>query len=171
MIRRATPGDIPSLLDLLDQVNAVHAEARPDIFLRGVKYSEKELETMVADDENPIFVAVSEITPDMSQVHGYIFCQERVEEGDGAVTRDRKTFFIDDLCIDEAARGNGVGSALVDYVASYSRSHGFDNITLHVWHSNPGALAFYENLGMKPLVTTMELPLDEPNPVTLPDQA
>ena len=44
MIRKATLNDIPRILDLLSQVNDVHAEGRPDYFIKGKrKYDEEEL--------------------------------------------------------------------------------------------------------------------------------
>ena len=33
MIRKATHNDIPRILELLSQVNDVHAEGRPDFFI------------------------------------------------------------------------------------------------------------------------------------------
>ena len=35
MIRKATTNDIPRILELLSQVNDVHAEGRPDYFIKG----------------------------------------------------------------------------------------------------------------------------------------
>ena len=44
MIRKATTNDIPRILELLSQVNDVHAEGRPDYFIKGKrKYEENEL--------------------------------------------------------------------------------------------------------------------------------
>jgi hypothetical protein len=41
MIRKAKQNDIPRILDLLSQVNDVHAEGRPDFFIKGKrKYEE-----------------------------------------------------------------------------------------------------------------------------------
>ena len=43
-IRRATIADIPTLMDLLQQILYVHHVARPDLFQeKGVKYTEDEL--------------------------------------------------------------------------------------------------------------------------------
>ena len=56
-IRRATIADIPTLMDLLQQILYVHHVARPDLFQeKGVKYTEDELAALIADDNRPIFV-------------------------------------------------------------------------------------------------------------------
>ena len=70
---------------------------------------------------------------------------------------DIRTLYIDDICVDEASRGQGVGKALYDHVIGYARSHGFYNVTLNVWSCNPGALKFYEAMGLKPQKIGMEL--------------
>ena len=56
-IRIAQPKDIPALIGLLEQILSVHHQARPDIFKEsGEKYSEEELEQLMAQDQTPIFV-------------------------------------------------------------------------------------------------------------------
>ena len=71
MIRRAEKKDIDRLEELLRQVLELHAEIRPDIFLSGTtKYTAKELEEILADEEKPIFVA----TDEKDCVIGYAFC-------------------------------------------------------------------------------------------------
>ena len=67
-----------------------------------------------------------------------------------------KTLYIDDLCVDEATRGRGVGRSLFDHVLAYAREAGCHDVTLNVWELNPGARAFYERMGMRPLKTCME---------------
>jgi ribosomal protein S18 acetylase RimI-like enzyme len=69
---------------------------------------------------------------------------------------DRKTLYLDDLCVDESARGRHVGSILYNAVLEHARKLGCHNVTLHVWECNPSARKFYEAMGMKPMSTTME---------------
>ena len=45
---------------------------------------------------------------------------------------------------------------LYESAVSHARDLGCHNVTLNVWEMNPGARAFYESLGMKPLKTYME---------------
>ena len=89
-------------------------------------------------------------------VEGYAFCQI-TEARDDKLLMDIKTLYIDDICVDEKARGKHIGKALFDYVRDYAQSIGCNNITLNVWTGNEPATCFYKNMGMKVQKTTMEL--------------
>ena len=143
-IRQASVADIPRLIDLLQQVDMVHHRLRPDLFKPDTtKYSEQELETLLGDESKPIFVY------DAGDVLGYAFCQI-TEVKDDRLLQDRKTLYIDDLCVDEAARGKHIGKALFDFVCDYAKLIGCHAITLNVWEGNDSALRFYQNRGMHP---------------------
>ena len=75
--------------------------------------------------------------------------------GDSVLT-DIRTLSIDDICVDEQARGRHVGSTLYDAVIAYAREQGFYNVTLNVWTCNPGAMKFYEAMGVLPQKICME---------------
>ena len=151
MVRKVGKEDIGRIIDLLHQVNMVHHVLRPDLFKpHTTKYNEQELESMLNDDTKPIFVY------DNGGVLGYAFCQV-TEIKDHLLLEDIKTLYIDDICVDENARGKHVGKALYEYVQNYARSIGCNNITLNVWEGNDPALQFYRNMGMKVQKTTMEI--------------
>ena len=156
LIRRADTHDIPDILRLLQQVCNVHQAIRPDIFKRdGVKYTESDLIELLADESRPVWCAL-----DGERFLGYCFCQWQ-EYRDSSVSTDRKELYIDDLCVDEAARGRGVATALFRHVTAVAKSEGADFITLNVWQGNENALRFYEKMGMKPRKTTLDLPLED----------
>ena len=69
---------------------------------------------------------------------------------------DVKTLYIDDLCVDELARGQHIGKILYDYVIEFARKNGFYNVTLNVWADNKNALLFYEKLELKTQKICME---------------
>lgn len=150
-LRRACPKDIKRIIELLHQVNMVHHVIRPDLFKPyTTKYNEQELLAILDDDSKPIFVY------DDGEVRGYAFCQLS-EVKDNLLLQDNKTLYIDDICVDEQARGQHVGKALYEYVRNYAQSIGCHNITLNVWEGNDPALSFYKNMGMKVQKTTMEI--------------
>ena len=152
MIRKANVNDIPRILDLLHQVNMVHYEIRPDLFKPNTtKYNAQELQALLIDARTPIFVEGGE-----GSVTGYAFCQIK-EVKDDILLQDIKTLYIDDICVDEAARGRHVGKALFDYVHEYAVSIGCRNITLNVWEGNTPAYSFYKHMGMQVQKTTMEI--------------
>ena len=151
MIRRAEIKDIPRIDDLLYQVHRVHALIRPDIFKIGnKKYTDEELKVLIADDSKPIFVLDEDDT-----VKGYAFCAIQETPENNSVSY-RKTLYIDDLCVDECFRGQHVGSRLYKFVVEFAKSISCHSLTLNVWESNDAARAFYDNMGLKPLKTTME---------------
>ena len=151
MIRKAGNKDIQRIIELLHQVNMVHHVIRPDLFKpHTTKYNEQELEAMFKDDSKPVFVY------DDGDVLGYAFCQT-TEVKDNLLLEDNKTLYIDDICVDEKARGKHVGKALYEYVRDYAKSIGCHNITLNVWEGNNPAISFYKNMGMQVQKTTMEI--------------
>ena len=126
-IRRAENADIPGLHRLLLQVNKGHSDIRPDLFREGgIKYTDDELKEIIADDKKPIFVAESD-----GDVCGYAFCVHKQKQGSTSLT-DIKTLYIDDLCVDAAARGGHIGTRLYEYVIEYAKVCGCYNVTLNV---------------------------------------
>ena len=153
-IRLAERRDIPGMIELLKQVGAVHHDIRPDIFRIGcLKYDEAALEALLKDEARPIFVAV-----EGSFVVGYCFCVCKIFRNHETFA-DRSEFYIDDLCVDEGCRGQGIAKALYRYVTGYAKEHHFNAITLNVWCGNEGAQRFYEKMGMTPRNITMEMKL------------
>ena len=151
-IRRAEERDIPRLIDLLYQVHRVHAEGRPDIFRLGnKKYTVEELKALLASEETPIYVAEGE----KAYVCGYAFCVLQEIKNDISLM-DRKTLYIDDLCVDENVRGKHIGTHLYEYVLEEAKRLGCYHVTLNVWCLNESAMRFYEKCGLTPLKITME---------------
>ena len=153
-IRKAERRDIPGMIELLKQVGQVHHEIREDLFRAGAqKYDEAALEAILEDASRPIFVAVQG-----GFVLGYCFCIHRDYLGDTVLT-DRRELYIDDLCVDETRRGQGVAKALYAHTKAYAQKAGCSYLTLNVWCGNEGAMKFYENAGLTPRNITMETKL------------
>ena len=150
-VRRAEERDIPAILNLLVQVDLVHHKGRPDLFKGpATKYTADELKEILGGDETPVFVCADE----NDRVLGHGFCI--MQQSGGQLLVEHTTLYIDDICVDEDARGQGVGRALYEYILAYARSKGCYNVTLNVWSCNPGAMAFYEKLGLAPYKVGME---------------
>ena len=150
-VRPAAERDIPAIMTLLVQVNMVHHNGRPDLF-KGptTKYTEAELQAILSDDATPVFVCVDE----SDRVLGHGFCV--MQHSGGQLMEEHDTLYIDDICVDEAARGRGAGRALYERILAFARERGCYNVTLNVWSCNPGAMKFYEKLGMAPYKVGME---------------
>ena len=163
MIRKATHNDIPRILELLSQVNDVHAEGRPDFFVKGQrKYNEEDLLKIINDDTTPVFVYVGtrQATSESgmrkaTSVQGYAFCViQDLSQCDNL--RPDKSLYIDDICVDENYRRHGVGKKLYEHVLQFAKEEKCFNITLNVWAKNPSAQAFYESMGMTVQKVCME---------------
>ncbi len=152
-IRLAKDFDIPALHRLLLEVGDVHHQIRPDLFPQDMlKYTSDELSLLLADQSRPVYVAEKD-----GQVLGYCFCQWREI---GAPLVPRKELYIDDLCVEEACRGQHVASKLYRHVLEVAKAGGCAYVTLNVWQGNDGAMEFYRNMGLKPRSITMEAALE-----------
>ncbi len=150
-VRRANEKDISAIMGLLKQVNNVHNAGRADLFIKDkTKYTEDELAEILKDDRSPVFVCEDET----GAILGHGFCVYEHASGNNIVERD--TLYIDDICVSENARRQGVGEALYRHIKAFAKDEGFYNLTLNVWSLNKGAAKFYEKMGLKPYKVGME---------------
>lgn len=151
IIRDARFDDTDGIINLLYQVNQVHADGRNDLFKSGgIKYTAEDLKDKIGKKDAPIYVAVED-----DKILGYVFCQIEDTKETTSV-KPHRTLYIDDLCVDSVSRGKHVGSALYEYTKEKAKELGVYHITLHVWECNPEARKFYDSLGLCPMYTAME---------------
>jgi ribosomal protein S18 acetylase RimI-like enzyme len=144
------------MISLLQQVGEVHRVIRPDIFRAAAqKYDEQVLQVLLQDEKRPIFIA-----EEGGRVLGYCFCVLKDYRGSGVQT-DRVELYIDDLCVDETCRGQGVATALYRHATAFARDRGCAFVTLNVWCGNDGAMAFYEKMGLTPRHIMLEQKLED----------
>ena len=154
IIRKAENRDINALLRLLLQVGMVHHHIRPELFQpEKTKYDAAALEALLQDESKIVFVAENG-----GEVLGYCFCNHICHSGKDIPTA-RKEIYIDDLCVDENMRGQGIATALFEHVRAWAKENGCNYITLNVWCGNESAMAFYEKMGMTARSITMETKL------------
>ena len=150
-IRFAIAQDVPGIITLLRQEGKVHHAERPDLFRSNAqKYSPSQILELLNCSDRPIFVAVEE-----DKVLGYGFCAMEYVRNH-AVLNDRVTLFIEDICVLESYRRQGIGTLIYDQILRYAKGRGCNHVTLNVWSCNAGALKFFESLGMKPQMIAME---------------
>ncbi len=155
-IRFAREGDIPKIIDLLYQVGQVHYDLRPDVFRPvTLKYGENDIRQIMENKNRPIFIAAEGDT-----VLGFGFCIIKDIRGNNVIN-DMVEFYIDDLCVDEDHRSQGIGEALYRHIYNHAKSLGCRAVTLNVWNCNSRALKFYKKLGLKPQRLYMEDVLGE----------
>ena len=152
MVRLAENKDIERILKLLIQVNNVHAALRPDLFIKDkTKYNKEALEEIIRNPMTPIFVSVDKD----DVVKGYGFAQINNIGGEDNL-QSYSNIYIDDICVDEAFRHQGVATEIYKFIEGYAEGMGCHNITLNVWEGNDSARRFYESMGMGIQKTVME---------------
>ena len=62
---------------------------------------------------------------------------------------DNDRFLLDGLCVDAAAQGQGLGTALLKAISAEARLRGFSTVRLDVVDSNTRAIALYHRLGFQ----------------------
>ena len=156
-VRPLEEQDVPKVMDLLEQVNLVHYNGSPDIFKHDTKFSEDDVKSIfIGNEEKPVFVCVEVDDEGLEHVLGHAF-REIQENLGNSVVKAKRTLYIDDICVDEAGRGHGIGRKLYEHVLAYAEADGdFDNITLNVWNFNEPAYNFYLSMGLTPQRTIME---------------
>ena len=92
---------------------------------------------------------------DMMAVYGWIGAAWRVTLL-SALERDteNKRFLMDGIFVDPAARGQGVGTRLLEAIAQEAATRGYAEVRLDVIDSNARARALYERRGFTAVGTT-----------------
>lgn len=150
-VRPRQARDERAIAALLDASALYHARALPTIFREPAPGIEPPLES--GDAEREVFVAeVNE------QVVGTVDVRVRLIAGN-ALVLERRVGYLLQLVVDEAARGRGIGRALMEAAADWARRGGCNSVELGVYEFNAPALALYRSLGYETLSRRMSLPL------------
>jgi ribosomal protein S18 acetylase RimI-like enzyme len=64
---------------------------------------------------------------------------------------------VDEICVDEAFRGQGIARAMIDFIREYAVKKGFHRIALNVWEFNQKAIEVYEAKGFHTYKRSMEM--------------
>ena len=141
-------------MNLLSEVLELHASLRPDLFQSGTtKYNKEQLLEKLNDDNSPIYVAVIN-----EEVVGYAMTQIHPSKSPAF---PKTIFYLDDLCVDEAYRHQGIGETLFYYIKEEAKNRGCYELTLNAWLDNKNALTFYKKMGMKERTVIMEYILED----------
>ena len=98
-------------------------------------------------------------------VVGLVAVQTRVPSTD----KDEETYdyaYISDLGVREAARGRGIGGALLAAAETFARERGARWLRISVLAGNEGARRLYRESGFRERVVTLEKPLSDDDTTT-----
>ena len=153
-VRFAKETDLTRVNELRKQVNDLHVKGKPEIFKPGFpKELSDHVYTIFHDPDQRIAVAEQD-----GAILGFAVLNHIVRP-ETPFMKVRDFLAIDEFCVDEAHRRQGVGTALIAFVRAYAKEQGYDRVELNMWEFNAGALAFYESVGFTTYRRYMELKL------------
>jgi ribosomal protein S18 acetylase RimI-like enzyme len=80
-----------------------------------------------------------------------------------STSSDEPALAISNVYVREAARGGGIGSAMVAELVAFGRARGLTKSTIRVFSGNRDAIGFWSRLGFEPLLTVLVAPLPDPS--------
>ena len=157
VVRFAREEDLDQVNLLRRQVNDLHVAGKPDVFKPGFCDELRDyIHVIFADPAQRIVVAERD-----GAVCGFAVLHHIVRpENPFMFIRD--FLDVDEFCVDENCRRQGIAGAMVTFVLNYAREQGFPRLELNMWEFNRGALAFYEAAGFRTYRRYMEINLKEP---------
>ena len=139
MLELATPIDRAAVNDLARQVHELHVSWRPDIFRMP---DELYPETRFLDCIRQRQLYVAKLN---GIVVGFVLLKIREYDYLGQVRRT--VMVIDEICVEKALRGHGIGTRLMEEVHALARAFGCTDLQLGVYPQNDDAVGFYQKCG------------------------
>lgn len=139
MLELAVEGDREAVNAMAQQVHAMHVSWRPDIYeMVEQLYPQERFQEAVR--ERQLYVARRNGIP-----VGYVLLVIRDYDWPGLVRR--KVMLVQELCVDEVCRHQGIGMEIMADVHTLARDFGCTDLQLGVYPQNDGAVVFYQKCG------------------------
>lgn len=139
MLELAKYSDREAVNNMAREVHAMHVAWRPDIYeMVDTLYPEDRFQEAIK--QRQLYVAKID-----SIVVGYVLVKIRDYAWPGVVRR--KVMLVDELCVEEMARGQGVGTEMMVDVRALAKAFGCTDLQLGVYPQNDAAVAFYQKCG------------------------
>ena len=152
VIRFAKEDELERINVLRKQVNDLHVEGKPDVFKPGFN---EELQNYVyyifKDPEQKIVVADKD-----GEICGFAILHH-IYKPENPFMKVRDFLDIDEFCVDEKHRREGIATAMVEFIKNFAIDQGYHRLELNMWEFNQDALAFYEAAGFKTFRRYMEM--------------
>ena len=139
MLQSAVETDRGAVNAMALQVHAMHVAWRPDIYAMVEELYSRE-RFLEAIQERQLYVAKLG-----GVAVGYVLLKFRHYDWPGMVRR--KVMLVDEICVEEAYRGQGIGKAMMEDVHALAKAFGCTDLQLGVYPQNDGAVAFYQKCG------------------------
>ena len=144
--------DAGILLPLLEQVQKLHVDARPDIFRGDASLAEREefLRQFIAREGVTALVCLQQDT-----AIGYLI-YELQERGPSALKQAGRVGFLHQVGVEAAHRRRGIASALLEEMKTRLRAAGATSIRSEHYAFNAPSAQLMTSAGMQPLRITVE---------------
>ncbi len=145
-IRHAASGDYAAVAALNTEVQQIHAEAQPWMFkpASADTFPREAYESLLAQGKI-IWIAERD-----GRALGYIMV-ERMERPEDAARYALSLLYIHHIAVTAAARGTGIGDALLRTAFAYAREQGIKSVHLDTGAFNTAAQAFFRKYGFEPI--------------------
>ncbi len=141
MLQLAVPGDFEAVNEMARQVHSLHCQWRPDIYeMVPQLFSKERFEAAIRDRQ--LYVAKLGGVP-----VGYTALKMRSYDWAGVVSR--KVMVVDEFCVLESCRNQGIGTAMMEDIHALARAFGCTDLQLGVYPQNEAAVAFYQKCGFQ----------------------
>ena len=148
MLELAKPADREAVNALAEQVHRLHVGWRPDLFRMAEQmYSEERFLEVIEKKE--LFCAWQD-----GQVVGYM--SAHVTEYDYPNVVSHREYVIEELCVREDCRGQGIGTQIMREAAALAKAFGCTCLRLGAYPENEDGLAFYRKMGFHLRSVTLE---------------
>ena len=139
MLELATTNDRTAVNTLAKQVHEIHVAWRPDIFrMADELYTEERFLECIR--QRQLYVAKLN-----GIVAGYVLLKIRDYNWPGVVRR--KVMIVDEICVEKAFRGHGIGTRMMEEVHALAKAFGCTDLQLGVYPQNDDAVGFYQKCG------------------------
>ena len=149
LIRKATTDDLKALRELYLALEEDGVRYQPEHFLIGERTDE--FFQSVFDGENQDILVADIDGEALGFVHVVILQQKKV-----SCLKPQSVVYMQDLCVREDMRNNGIGALLVRAAKDYGKEHGVDFIRTQVFPGNVDGMRFYERNGFSEMMKTIE---------------
>lgn len=151
-VRLAREDELEEVNRLRKQVNDVHVKGKPDVFVEGFSDELRDLVyEIMRDPEKELIVDERE-----GELVGFAVLHHVVRP-ENPFMKVRDFLDVDEFCVDEGHRRQGVGAEMIAYIKEFAAAAGFKKIELNVWEFNSSAVEFYEALGFTTYRRYMEM--------------
>lgn len=139
MLELACPNDRPAVNAMAKQVHAMHVAWRPDLYEMIPELYPQERFRQAVEDKQLYVAKIS------GTVVGYALLLVREVAHPGVVKR--KVMRIDEICVEEGCRNQGIGTEMMRDIHALAKAFGCRDLQLGVYPQNEAAVAFYEKCG------------------------